>query len=69
MKILLVLPPFERLKGSVMSSFPIGLGYIATSIKNAGYRVNIYNADLGKKELNSSRTIYSRTLKTDFKTR
>ena len=45
MKILLIDPPFYRFMGIQGRYFPIGLGYIAASLREHGYKVKIYSAD------------------------
>ncbi|MBD3249371.1 radical SAM protein [Candidatus Woesearchaeota archaeon] len=55
MKILLINPPFNRLKGIKEFYYPIGLGYIASSLKKAGHDVLIYNADASKKDEKTAR--------------
>ena len=47
MKILLINPPFERLKG-FNPYFPLGLGYVAAVLADDGHFVKIYNADNGE---------------------
>jgi len=44
-RVLLVNPPYERLKGFSVESIPLGLLYIATVLDKAGYRVKVYDAD------------------------
>ena len=47
MKILLINPPFERLKGIAHIYFPLGLGYLCAAVsKNAGFDVMIYNIEV-----------------------
>jgi len=48
MRILLIEPPFDRLKKVKTFYFPIGLGYIATVLNKEGFYARIYNAELGK---------------------
>lgn len=48
MRILLINPPFNRLKEIDTSSFPIGLGYIAAMLEKKGYYTRIYNANVGQ---------------------
>lgn len=45
MKILLINPPFQRLKGIDSSCFPMGLGYLGASLSNAGFNVKIYDPE------------------------
>lgn len=44
-RILLINPPYERLKGFSIESIPLGLLYIATVLDKAGYSVRVYDAD------------------------
>lgn len=44
-KILLINPPFYRLMNSHFNGLSLGLGYIASVLKNNGHHVRIYNAD------------------------
>ncbi len=64
-RVLLIYPPYERFRGASSALFPIGLGYLATQLDRNGYHARIYNADLGKKEMQGleKRDILSRTLK------
>lgn len=51
MKILLIRPPYTRLKGAGQAPyFPLGLGYIAAVLDEAGYAVNIYHAENPRSE-------------------
>ena len=46
MKILLIKPPFSRLKGCGQAPcFPLGLGYLASTLDKNGYYVRIYHAE------------------------
>jgi len=45
MRVLLINPPYTRFKGLVQRYFPIGLGYIAATLKRAGHDVAVYNAE------------------------
>lgn len=45
MRILLINPPFNRLKGAKTTYFPLGLGYIAAILRKNGFEVGIYNAE------------------------
>jgi len=45
MKTLLVYPPFHRLHGLKNRFFPIGLGYLAGALRDAGQEVAIYNGE------------------------
>ena len=47
-KILLIDPPFYRFMGIENRYFPIGLGYIAASLRDQGHEVRIYSADTSK---------------------
>ncbi len=44
-RVLLINPPFQRLKGVNNLYFPLGLGYLAGSLKKAGFDCGIYNAE------------------------
>jgi radical SAM superfamily enzyme YgiQ (UPF0313 family) len=46
MKILLVNPPYRRLRGVGAPYFPLGLGYLATALIRAGHKVKIYNGEV-----------------------
>lgn len=50
MRILLILPPFERLYGIGRGYFPIGLGYLAACLEKGGFDVQIYNAEMGEEK-------------------
>lgn len=46
MKILLIKPPYTRLKGVGQAPyFPLGLGYIASVLRDNGFEVKIYHAE------------------------
>ncbi len=45
MKTLLIYPPFHRLHGITNRFFPIGLGYLAGALREAGREAAIYNAE------------------------
>ena len=46
MKILLIRPPYARLRSSgAKPCFPLGLGYIASVLKQHGYETSLYHAD------------------------
>ena len=46
MKILLIRPPYTRLKGAGQAPyFPLGLGYIASVLRDNGFEVKIYHAE------------------------
>lgn len=44
-RILLINPPYERLKGFSVESIPLGLLYIAAVLNKRGYSVKVYDAD------------------------
>lgn len=44
-KVLLINPPFYRLMNSHFNGLSLGLCYMASVLKNAGFHVGIYNAD------------------------
>ncbi len=46
MKILLINPPYRRLRRVGSVYFPIGLGYLAGVLEKAGYEVKIYNGEV-----------------------
>lgn len=47
MKVLLVKPPYNRLKGYHPAPyFPLGIGYIGAVLEKAGHEVKIWNADV-----------------------
>lgn len=50
MKILLINPPFQRLKRVKTGGFPVGLGYLASALREAGFECMIYNAELPTRE-------------------
>jgi len=45
MKVLLIMPPLNRLMGAKLAYFPIGLGYLAGHLKAQGTEAKIYNAE------------------------
>lgn len=45
MKVLLIMPPFNRLMGVRFSYFPVGLGYITSCLKRIGVDARIYNVE------------------------
>ncbi len=46
MKILLIRPPYTRLKQTGQAPyFPLGLGYIAAVLNKNGFEVNIYHVE------------------------
>lgn len=55
MRILLVHPPFQMFRNLRNTDFPIGLGYIASTLLHQGYDVRIYNGEYGGDYLNISR--------------
>lgn len=48
MKILLIDPPFYRFLGVENRYFPIGLGYVAASLRDSGHDVRIFSVDTSK---------------------
>ncbi len=58
MKVLLINPPFQRLKGFENLIFPLGLGYLAAEVANRGFEVRIYDAELPQKGGNLRITDY-----------
>lgn len=54
MKILLINPPFLRLKGIKKVFFPLGLGYLASSLNRNGFICKIYNAEIPAEKLRES---------------
>jgi anaerobic magnesium-protoporphyrin IX monomethyl ester cyclase len=47
MRVLLIRPPFSRLRGSGHPAyFPLGLGYLAAVLEQGGFEVHIYNMEL-----------------------
>lgn len=47
MRVLLINPPFLRLEGMRRPYFPLGLGYLAAALREAGHEAGIYNAEMG----------------------
>ncbi|MFC1757091.1 hypothetical protein ACFLZC_02975, partial [Patescibacteria group bacterium] len=45
-KVLLVNPPYRRLRGVGSVYFHIGVGYLAGVLERAGYEVKIYNGEV-----------------------
>jgi hypothetical protein len=46
MKILLIRPPYTRLRGAGQAPyFPLGLGYVGAALADAGHQVRLYDAD------------------------
>lgn len=60
MKVLLINPPFQRLKKIKSIYFPMGLGYLAGALSKMGFECAIYNAEVPKETLN--RGISNRSL-------
>lgn len=54
MKILLINPPFQRLKKIKKIFFPLGLGYLAASLDKNGFICRIYNAEVPQEKLRES---------------
>lgn len=44
-RVLLINPPFQRLKGVYNLYFPLGLGYLAGSLKKVGFDCGVYNVE------------------------
>lgn len=44
-KVLLINPPFQRLKGVYNLYFPLGLGYLASALKESRFDCGIYNVE------------------------
>lgn len=65
MKILLINPPFQRLKGIKTVYFPLGLGYLASVLEQNGFEVKIYNAEIPREETAHRGTITSLLRKHD----
>lgn len=68
MKVLLINPPFHRLKGFGHIYYPLGLGYLSSVAKNLGFEARIYNADvpdINEKLINSEN--YSEKIKSHKK--
>jgi anaerobic magnesium-protoporphyrin IX monomethyl ester cyclase len=54
MRILLIRPPYSRLRGTGHPAyFPLGLGYLAGVLEQAGFEVAIFNMELGVGESRS----------------
>ena len=45
MRVLLVNPPFMRLRGIPLTYFPLSLGYVAAALREAGHETWIYNGE------------------------
>ena len=72
MKILLIDPPFYRFIGYFNRYFPLGLAYLAASLRKEGHEVLIYDADCNVKpskmdfaSLEDSYPLYLSSLKDD----
>ena len=50
LKVLLIEPPWYRLFGSSLQSYPRGLCYLAAFLESKEYRVKVYNADFIEKQ-------------------
>ncbi|MCK4791845.1 MAG: B12-binding domain-containing radical SAM protein [Desulfobacteraceae bacterium] len=50
MKVLLINPPFQRLKRLENYHLPLGLGYLAAAVSDKGFEVRIYDGELPQKE-------------------
>ena len=51
MKILLINPPFHRLKGLQKTYYPLGLGYLGSALEQAGFAVKLYQAENAREPL------------------
>ncbi|HLB74399.1 MAG TPA: radical SAM protein [Sedimentisphaerales bacterium] len=49
MRVLLIEPPFQRFTGLKCDWFPLGLGYVASTLRSRGFCVRIYNAEFHTK--------------------
>ena len=46
MDVLLIKPPYTRLRGAGQAAvFPLGLGYVASALEKNGFQAGIYNAE------------------------
>ena len=68
-RILLIAPPFYRLMGSHYNGLHLGIGYIASVLKQHGHEVKVYNADYSntdeysdQRQLFESYNLYKATL-------
>lgn len=68
MRVLLIRPPYSRLRGTGHPAyFPLGLGYLAAVLEQAGFEVSIYNMELearpGRTEIisDAEATFYQRS--------
>jgi radical SAM superfamily enzyme YgiQ (UPF0313 family) len=59
MKILLINPPFQRLKSIKVIYFPLGLGYLAAVLEQNNFDVKIYNAEIPREQTHHHGTITS----------
>ena len=50
-KVLLIYPPYERLRGALGRDYPIGLGHLATMLRREGVEAWVYNADFSRQDL------------------
>jgi len=57
MRILLINPPFNRLKGLKTTYFPLGLGYLAAVLRENGFEASIYNAENSRERLPSASSL------------
>src|SRR4030066_1280660 len=57
MRILLIYPPFQRLKGLRHVYFPIGIGYICAVLEKEGFYSRIYNAEVPQEDWSEEITI------------
>lgn len=57
MRMLLIYPPFQRLKGLRHVYFPIGLGYINAVLEKEGFYSRIYNAEVPREKWSEEVTI------------
>lgn len=58
MRVLLVNPPFNRLKGIRTVYFPMGLGYLAAVLRDAGFETRIWNAETPTEDLPGDSTVH-----------
>jgi radical SAM superfamily enzyme YgiQ (UPF0313 family) len=65
-RVLLINPPYERLRGLSAESYPLGLGYLATMLHNRGFYSRIYNAELLNEDINSAYTNLGRMKSQDL---
>ncbi|MBD3203967.1 radical SAM protein [Candidatus Woesearchaeota archaeon] len=63
MKVILIEPPFERLKKINYGYFPLGLGYISTVLNTHGIYCRVYNAEFGPEKFRDvSKNFYEQLL-------